>query len=68
VAGDGKIYLVNVTGTLSVIQAGRDWKILSTSDFEEDVYATPAIADGRIYLRTSGHLYCFGVAAKKGGS
>ncbi|HYT92624.1 MAG TPA: PQQ-binding-like beta-propeller repeat protein [Gemmataceae bacterium] len=65
VAGDGKIYLLNVTGSLSVIQAGRDWKVLSTSDFAEDVYATPAIVDGRIYLRTSGHLYCFGVAGKK---
>jgi outer membrane protein assembly factor BamB len=64
VAGDGKIYLLNVSGTLSVVQAGRDWKVLSTSDFDEAVYATPAIADGRIYLRTAGHLYCFGVAGK----
>src|SRR5205823_13204091 len=65
VAGDGKIYLLNVSGTLSVVQAGREWKLLSTSEFEEPVYATPAIADGRIYLRTAGHLYCFGVAGKK---
>ena len=33
--------------------------------FGEAVYATPAIANGRIYLRTSGHLYCFGVAGKQ---
>jgi outer membrane protein assembly factor BamB len=65
VAGDGKIYLLSVSGRLSVVQAGRDWKVLSRSAFEEDVYATPAIADGRIYLRTSGHLYCFGVGGKK---
>jgi outer membrane protein assembly factor BamB len=65
VTGDGKIYLLDVSGSLSVVQAGRDWKVLSTSAFEEDVYATPAIADGQIYLRTSGHLYCFGVAGKK---
>src|SRR5262249_37440539 len=65
VAGDGKIYVVNESGTLSVLQAGRDWKVLSTSDFGEAVYATPAIADGRIYLRTAGHLFCFGVAGKK---
>jgi outer membrane protein assembly factor BamB len=65
VAGDGKIYLLNVSGTLSVVQAGRDWQVLSTSDFDESVYATPAIADGRIYLRTAGHLYCFGVMKKQ---
>ncbi len=65
VAGAGKIYLLSVNGFLSVVQAGREWKVLSTSNFEEDVYATPAIADGRIYVRTSGHLYCFGVQEKK---
>lgn len=65
VAGDGKIYLLSVSGSLAVVQAGRDWKVLSTSHFEEDVYATPAIADGRIYVRTAGHLYCFGAGEKK---
>ena len=28
--------------------------------FGEDVYATPALVAGRIYLRTGGHVYCFG--------
>jgi hypothetical protein len=53
------LYLLNERGQLSVVSAAADWKVLSTSDFEEDVYATPAIADGRIYVRTAGHLYCF---------
>jgi outer membrane protein assembly factor BamB len=61
VAGDGKIYVVDERGRLSVVRAGRDWSVLSSSDFEEDTYATPAIADGRIYVRTAGHLYCFGL-------
>lgn len=60
VSGDGKIYLVNERGRLSVVQARRAWRVLSSSDFAEDVYATPAIASGRIYVRTTGHLYCFG--------
>ncbi|MCC6421063.1 MAG: PQQ-binding-like beta-propeller repeat protein [Gemmataceae bacterium] len=65
VAGDGKIYLLSVSGTLSVVRAGRDWEVMSSSDFEEPVYATPALADGRIYLRTTGHLYCFGAVGQK---
>jgi outer membrane protein assembly factor BamB len=65
VAGDGKIYLLDERGRLTVIRSGRDWQVLSTSDFQEDGYATPAIADGRIYLRTSRHLYCFGLTARK---
>ena len=65
VAGDGKIYVVDQRGRMSVIRAGREWRVLSASNFEEDVYATPALADGRIYVRTTGHLYCFGLPAKK---
>lgn len=60
VAGDGKIYLISERGEASVISAERDWKVLSTASFGEDAYATPAIARGRIFLRTAGHLYCFG--------
>ncbi|HWG44744.1 MAG TPA: PQQ-binding-like beta-propeller repeat protein [Gemmataceae bacterium] len=65
VAGDGKIYLLDDRGRLTVVQAGRDWRVLATSDFEEDGYATPALVDGRIYLRTAGHLYCFGMTEGK---
>lgn len=59
VAGDGKIYLANEEGKVSVIQAGESWTILSTAEFGEGVHATPAIVDGRIYLRTNRRLYCF---------
>ena len=65
VAGDGKIYVLSEGGTMMVIAAGRDWRILPTSEFDEHAYATPAIADGRIYVRTNGHLYCFGLDEKK---
>jgi outer membrane protein assembly factor BamB len=61
VAGDGKVYLLSERGELAVVSAAGDWRVLASSDFEEAAYATPAVADGRIYLRTAGHLYCFGL-------
>jgi outer membrane protein assembly factor BamB len=63
VAGDGKVYVLSERGALTVVRASGDWEVLHTADFNEDVYATPALAGGRIYLRTAGHLYCFGAAA-----
>lgn len=60
VAGDGKIFLINEQGQLTVVSAKGNWNVISKADFGEAVYATPAIADGQIYLRTSHHLYCFG--------
>lgn len=60
VAGDGKVYVIDVQGRLTVISAQDKWTILHTANLGDDAYATPAIVDGRIYLRTSRHLYCFG--------
>jgi outer membrane protein assembly factor BamB len=60
VAGDGKIYLVNLEGQITVLKAGTDWQAISSGDLQEQVIATPAISDGRIYIRTAGMLYCFG--------
>ncbi len=63
VGGDGKVYMVNQRGEVTVVSAKGEWEVLATADLGEEVYATPAIVAGRIYLRTAGHLYCFGVDA-----
>jgi outer membrane protein assembly factor BamB len=60
--GDGKVYLLSQRGTLSVVSAADQWEVIHSAEFGEEVYGSPAIVDGRIYLRTSGHLYCFGLA------
>ena len=60
VAGDGKGYMVSDTGKVAVVAAGKDWRVLRTNDLGESVYATPAIGDGCLYIRTATRLYCFG--------
>jgi outer membrane protein assembly factor BamB len=62
VAGDGKVYIVSQSGVAVVLDAARDQEILSTAELGDEVYATPAIAGGRIFIRTRGALYCFGSA------
>jgi outer membrane protein assembly factor BamB len=57
--GDGKVYLLSQRGTLSVVSAADRWEVLHSAEFGEETFATPALLDGRIYLRTSNHLYCF---------
>ncbi len=61
VSGDGKVYLLDEIGRLTVLSATDKAVVLHTADFKEDVYATPALVDGRIYLRTAKALYCFGL-------
>ena len=60
VAGDGKIYFTSRVGAVAVVEAGRDWRELTVNHLDEECYATPALADGHIYIRTASHLYCIG--------
>lgn len=59
VAG-GKVYLAAQNGNVAVIAAGDTFSVLAKNEMGEAIFATPALVDGRIYLRTAGHLYCFG--------
>jgi outer membrane protein assembly factor BamB len=60
VAGDGKVFLANKEGKVTILSAEPQWKPISSSEFGEGIYASPAIAEGKLYLRTTGRLYCFG--------
>ena len=60
VAGDGKIYTVSESGKVAVIKAGRDWELLTMGDLGEECYATPALAEGQIIVRTKRSLCAFG--------
>jgi outer membrane protein assembly factor BamB len=62
VAADGKVFLASTEGKITVLKAAPQWEVLRVNDLGEDVHATPALSEGRIYIRTHGTLYCFGVA------
>jgi outer membrane protein assembly factor BamB len=53
-------------GHVAVVKAGRDWEVLAVNDLGEECFATPAIADGRLYIRTRNTLYCFSKSAGTG--
>jgi outer membrane protein assembly factor BamB len=56
---DGKIYSAAGDGRISVLTLGADPEILAVNDMQENVYATPAIVDGTIYVRTHSALFAF---------
>ena len=61
VAADNKVFLANTEGKITVLKTGAQWEVLKVNDLAEEIHATPALSDGRIYVRTRGSLYCFGV-------
>jgi len=60
VAADDKVYLIGQGGQVSVLKAMGEWEVLGVNELDDEVYSTPAIADGRIYIRTRSALYAFG--------
>jgi outer membrane protein assembly factor BamB len=62
VAAEGRVYLVSETGETIVLQAGREPRVLGRSPIGERSAASPALAGGRIFLRTDDHLVAIGPA------
>lgn len=54
----GALYFFNKNGKFSVLQPGRSFNLLATNELEGEFQASPAVADGRLYLRSRTHLYC----------
>jgi outer membrane protein assembly factor BamB len=63
VAGGGHIYAASHPGRVAVIRAGGGLEVLAVNDLGEEINSTPALLDGRIYVRTEKHLYAFGEEA-----
>jgi len=59
VAGDGKVYFAGEAGTVSVVASEQEWRVISSRNFREKIYATPLLDRGRLFLRTEQALYCF---------
>ncbi|HTH04128.1 MAG TPA: PQQ-binding-like beta-propeller repeat protein [Vicinamibacterales bacterium] len=62
VAGDGKIYIASESGKVLVLPPGGGLDALAVNDLQDSIYATPALVDKRIYIRTLNSLYCFGLS------
>jgi outer membrane protein assembly factor BamB len=60
VAADNKIYLASEEGVVVVLDGGEELKVLARNKLDGQIMATPAIVDGKIYVRTENHLYAFG--------
>ena len=57
VAHGGHLYLTSEEGDTFVIKAGRVHEIVRTNSVGEPVYASPALANGTVYIRGLKHLF-----------
>ncbi|HVJ28250.1 MAG TPA: PQQ-binding-like beta-propeller repeat protein, partial [Vicinamibacterales bacterium] len=60
VANDGKVYVASEDGQMIVLKAGPVFEKIATNDMGASVLATPAISEGRLYVRTQGMVLAIG--------
>ena len=60
VALDGKVFFTNDEGDTFVLRAGKTFELLHVNRIGEQTLASPALVDGRWYIRTAQHLYAIG--------
>jgi outer membrane protein assembly factor BamB len=60
IAFDGKILLTSEDGDTFMVKAGPKHEILGTNSVGEPVYASPAVADGNIFIRGEKNIYAIG--------
>jgi len=61
VAVDGKIFMTNDDGETFVVRAGPKFELLHVNQIGERTLASPALVDGKWYMRTDRHLVAVGL-------
>ncbi len=60
IAIGGRIYCASNKGIMTVVQAGRKFEVLAKNELGSGVFATPAVANDRLIIRTETHLISIG--------
>ncbi len=62
---DGRLFCVSTAGEVDVVEASDRFKILARNPLGEQCHTTPAVAGGKMYVRTLKHLYSIGGKANE---
>ncbi len=60
VAANGHLYFSSEDGVITVVKAGPEYEQVASNAMSEVIWATPAITDGVLVVRTLGHVYGLG--------
>ncbi len=60
VYADGRLYFLNDDGVMHVLKTGPAFEVVARNELGEKTYASPAISEGQMFLRSFRNLYCVG--------
>ncbi|MBL6704985.1 MAG: PQQ-like beta-propeller repeat protein [Planctomycetaceae bacterium] len=58
VGASGRVYITGRNGTTLVLERSADFTVLASNQLDDRFDASPALADGQLFLRGAKHLYC----------
>ncbi|OHB68481.1 MAG: serine/threonine protein kinase [Planctomycetes bacterium RBG_13_63_9] len=60
IAAEGRIYFLNMEGLATVVSASPRFDRLTLNQLDDETIASPAVSDGKLFLRGRKWLYCLG--------
>jgi outer membrane protein assembly factor BamB len=60
VFAEGRVYFLNEAGEMYVVKASQEFELLARNDLAERAFASPAVTDNTIFLRSESHLWRIG--------
>jgi len=64
-SAEGLVYFINDFGILRTVQPDKAYKLVAESELKEKVFASPAMSEGQIFIRTDKSLICLGKRSAK---
>jgi outer membrane protein assembly factor BamB len=68
ISAEGRHYFLDDSGRMWVVKAAEKFEVLAKNDLGEECYASPAVAQGQIFIRALHNLYCIGKSENGGRS
>jgi outer membrane protein assembly factor BamB len=59
VSAAGIVYFLNDDGKMHAIKPGPDYQLIASSEVSERCFASPAISNGKVFVRGEKNLFCF---------
>jgi outer membrane protein assembly factor BamB len=65
VAANGLVYFLNDRGTMHIVRPGAKYELLARNEIGAPTFASPALSDGQIFLRTDTSIICIGQSSTR---
>jgi len=68
ISANGFVYFLCDDGTMTIIRPGPNLDVVTKSRLGENCYASPAVSNGQVFIRSERNLFCIGKGRREDGA